>query len=71
MGDCIVWHILYDVDGPGEYETGQVTRRFTRKADADACAAGRECWGRPASPDPLPCSAKLIARWRREGKIST
>ena len=68
--ETIVWHVLYDVDGPGDYDTGQRTYRTRNAKDAAQFAEGRQCWGAPAHADPLPVSRQVIKRWERTGMIN-
>lgn len=62
-----VAHVRDDRSGPAG--DGSFTFRFTNKADAVAAAKGKMYFGEPANVTESEVSTKLLARWRREGKI--
>ena len=63
-----VAHVRDDHSGPAG--DGSRTFRFSSKAKALIAAKGKVYFGKPAEVTTSEVSAKLLARWRSEGKIS-
>ena len=60
------------VDGPGDGGAagdGSRVLRFSKRVEADDAAEGATYYGKPATVTESEVDAKLLRRWRNEGKI--
>lgn len=58
-----VYEVTADCNGPGRYDDGIEIARFRSKRDAEAYAAGRTCYGGPATVQVVDVPRKIAARW--------
>lgn len=62
-----VAHVRNDHSGP--FGDGSKTFRFRKETDAKEAAKGKVYYGKPVEVTCSDVSAKLFARWKREGQI--
>lgn len=58
-----VYEVLHDTDGEGPAADGTVVARFRREVDAKRFAAGRTCYGHPATVQADEVPRRLAQRW--------
>lgn len=61
--------LFYDAKNSGPAGDHTHIKRFLRRADADAFAVGKTCYGQPAIAQEEEVSIAVFKRWQREGKI--
>lgn len=58
-----VWEVVYDTGNDGPRGDGIAVYRTRVKGDAETFAAGRTCYGKPATADLVSVPSNIANRW--------